>query len=228
MKLVLALAVLVCHAVAMDDSLRQQAQRALQVALNFAERSLEHLIPLPGQSLQVPPPAPMVTVPAPSAPVGTGMVHGHPMTCPVGIIACPQKLPSNQWICPGCERRTRQWDVFFSPTLKGWGRYVRCSKKLSNGEWCDQELVTLGGIKGYWIPTEQQIDGHQFLLISKWDTGLAKLVLGGKGLARHKKSETRTINVQWFDEMRARRHLAVLFAYTCHCIFCHDSHACFL
>lgn len=36
MKLVLALAVLVCHAVAMDDSLRQQAQRALQVALNFA------------------------------------------------------------------------------------------------------------------------------------------------------------------------------------------------
>ena len=32
MKLVLALAVLVCHAVAMDDSLRQQAQRALQVA----------------------------------------------------------------------------------------------------------------------------------------------------------------------------------------------------
>ena len=83
MKLVLALAVLVCHAVAMDDSLRQQAQRALQVALNFAERSLEHLIPLPGQSLQVPPPAPMVTVPAPSAPVGAGMVHGHPMTCPV-------------------------------------------------------------------------------------------------------------------------------------------------
>ena len=44
-----------------------------------------------------------------------------------GIIVCPQKLPSNQWICPGCERRTRQWDVFFSPTLKGWGRYVRCS-----------------------------------------------------------------------------------------------------
>ena len=39
-----------------------------------------------------------------------------------GIIVCPQKLPSNQWICPGCERRTRQWDVFFSPTLKGWGR----------------------------------------------------------------------------------------------------------
>ena len=89
-------------------------------------------------------------------------------------------------------------------------------------------MVTLGGIKGYWIPTEQQIDGHQFLLISKWDTGLAKLVLSGKGLARHKKSETRTINVQWFDEMRTRRHLAVLFAYTCHCIFCHDSHVYFL
>ena len=100
------------------------------------------------------------------------------------------------------------------PVLEDEVQEVQEEVKISN-----VSMVTLGGIKGYWIPTEQQIDGHQFLLISKWDTGLAKLVLSGKGLARHKKSETRTINVQWFDEMRARRHLAVLFAYTCHCIF---------
>ena len=39
-----------------------------------------------------------------------------------GIIACPQKLPSLQWICPGCGRRTRQWDCFYSPILKGRGQ----------------------------------------------------------------------------------------------------------
>ena len=92
-------------------------------------------------------------------------------------------------------------------------------------------MVAIGGIKGFWIPTEQKVDGHVFVLVSKWDTGLAKLVLG-KGLARHKSAnrEQRTINVQWFDEMRLRRHLAVHFQYICHCIFwfCQDRHACFL
>lgn len=92
-------------------------------------------------------------------------------------------------------------------------------------------MVTIGGIKGFWIPSEQKVDGHVFVLVSKWDTGLAKLVLG-KGLARHKSAnrEQRTINVQWFDEMRSRRHLAVHFRYTCHCILClcQDRHACYL
>lgn len=32
-------------------------------------------------------------------------------------------------------------------------------------------MVTLGGIKGYWIPTEQIIDGHQFLISTYLQVG---------------------------------------------------------
>ena len=55
---------------------------------------------------------------------------------------CPRTLPSIWWLCPDCNRKTILWDLFHSPSLGGWGRMTRCSRRLeSTKEWCTYNAV---------------------------------------------------------------------------------------
>lgn len=69
---------------------------------------------------------------------------------------CSIQLSENQqWrICPKCQRCTRQWDVFFSPVLQGWGRYVRCAKRLPTGSYCDAAAHIVSFWRECLSPTE--------------------------------------------------------------------------